>query len=68
MDTAMATSACTGSRRAVGGVSPSIVSRSIPPPTAVVMPSMATPNRSISLRIPSAAPEMAKAAAPISSK
>lgn len=64
----MATSACTGSRSAAGGVCPSITSRRMPPPTAVVMPTMATPNRSIPLRMPSAAPEMAKATAPINSK
>ena len=39
-----------------------------PPPTAVVMPIMATPNRSICFFTARAAPEMAKATAPINSK
>ena len=64
----MATSACVGFRSAAGGVCPSIMSRRMPPPTAVVMPIMATPNRSIPLRMPSAAPDTAKATAPIISK
>ena len=54
--------------RAAGGVSPSSTSRRMPPPTAVVMPIMATPNRSMPFRAPSAAPEMAKATTPIISK
>ena len=64
----MATSACSGSRSAAGGVMPSSRSRRIPPPTAVVMPIMATPNRSICFFTARAAPEMAKATAPINSK
>ena len=67
-DVAMAISACRGSFSAAGGVSPSSMSRRMPPPTAVVMPITATPNRSIPFFTASAAPETAKATAPINSK
>ena len=63
----MAISASSGSVSAAGGVRPRIVSRRIPPPTVVSMPVMLTPKRSSPLRMPSIAPEMAKATVPMSS-
>ena len=50
---------------ACGGVLPSSRSRIIPPPTAVVAPSIATPRISIRFSMPTSAPDMANAIVPI---
>ena len=55
-----------GSVRAFGTL-PSIISLTIPPPTAVNTPSTHTPNISIFRFIPTIAPEAEKATVPISS-
>ena len=68
METTMAMIAYTGLENVRGGVMPSTTSRMTPPPTEVMSPSMTTPKASIPLRIPSAAPEMAKAGIPTSSR
>ena len=64
----MAMIAYTGLENVRGGVMPSTTSRMTPPPTEVMSPSMTTPKASIPLRIPSAAPEIAKAGIPVSSR
>ena len=67
-DTAKASSAQVGSRNTRGGIVPMTTSRSTPPPVAVMMPSMATPKRSMPWRMASIAPEMAKETVPMISK
>ena len=65
---AMASMAYIGCWKVRGGVSPSMRSRIIPPPTAVVRPRMMTPKMSMSRRTPTNAPDTAKAAVPIISR
>lgn len=52
---------------AFGGKIPRIISRKIPPPTAVVIPKIITPKRSISFFIAVREPEIAKAIVPVNS-
>lgn len=68
METAIDVSAYPGDWNAAGGVIPRMRSRSIPPPTAVVMPRIATPKMSIFFDMATTAPETAKAIVPRISK
>jgi hypothetical protein len=53
------------SRRAGGGISPTMRSRMDPPPIAVTPPSTSTPMRSNRFRTAASAPEAAKVIVPI---
>ena len=58
----------TGWEKAVGGVTPNMISRIIPPPTAVVAPKIFTPKMSIFFSMAVIAPEDAKATVPMISR
>ena len=49
----------------VGGIIPSVISRSAPPPTAVITPKTIIPNISNCFFIPTIAPEIANAMIPM---
>ena len=58
----------TGWEKAAGGVTPNMISRIIPPPTAVVAPRTFTPKISIFFSMAVMAPEEAKAIVPMISR